>query len=193
MAQFFAHIPWWLTAILLLAGVILIVHGNTHTKPRLRSTGLTIVCIAVLLGVAWLLIDTDAEKCEHRTADLVSAADAQDWAKLQSLLDKNTQIDFSGAGNEAKWQSSLGPDKISAAAQAIAKEVGLHHVYIISRTTTQVPGKITVTLSAASLQDETQDRPYASGWEFDYQSDGSNPWHLQLIKLISLQNQTLNG
>jgi len=187
MLYLLANIPWWLTAAVILAGAVMLAHGNRHQKATLRSAGLAVVSIGILLGVAWLLIDTEAEKCERRTRELVASANSQDWAKLQTLLDADTEVNFAG-----KFSGAKGPDAIRKTGEAIAKQVGLKAAYVISLNTQQTPGTITVTFSAASEQDETQDRPFASGWEFDYHNV-NNKWDLQFIKLLSLNNEPLQG
>jgi hypothetical protein len=184
MANLLAGIPWWLSAALLLAGMVMLVHANRHNSGKLRSIGLVVTSLAVLMGVLPFLIDTDAEKAERRTRQLVDSADKKDWTRMQSLLDADTHISL---GN--KWPDAKGSKEIAQAASAISDKVGLEQVFIVSLKTTQTPDQIAVTFSAASKQEASQDRYYPSGWEFDFRPTG-NAWDLREIRMLSLGDQS---
>lgn len=183
MANFLAAIPWWVSVAMLLAGAVLLAYGNRHNHAGVRSAGLAITSLAVLLGVAPYLIDTDAERAERRTRQIVDSADKKDWPRLQSLLDADTHVEFGD-----KWPDATGAASVSQCAQALAAKVGLESIYLISVKTTQTPDLIAVTFSAATVQEVTQDRYYPSGWEFDFRPEGKK-WDLQEIKLLRLGDQ----
>jgi hypothetical protein len=185
MADLLANIPWWLTGVVLLAGIVVVVHANSRNQSTARSIGLLMVSLGVLMGLCPFLIDTDAERCERRTRQIVQCADQGDWTRMQSLLDAKTHTRL---GN--KWSDEMGAETIAKSAQTVANQIKLKSVFIISLKTEQEPNQITVTFSAATVQDPTQDRPYPSGWEFDYVPDGK-AWRLAEIKLLSLGSESL--
>jgi hypothetical protein len=178
---FLTEIPWWVTAGLILVGVVVLTHGNHRANAGVRTAGLLVIALAFLLGAARFLIDTDAERCERRTRHIVEAANNQDWATLQNLLDPDTHLDLAGHA-----VNGTGPQEIRKASETVAKQIGLKSVFIItSHTDASAPGLIVVTFSAASLQDVTQDRAFSTGWEFDYRPE-TGKWDLSSIKMLSM-------
>jgi hypothetical protein len=185
MTTLLTEIPWWVSVGLVFAGFVILTHGNRRSNEKVRAAGLLVVSLAFLLGAARFLIDTDAERCERRTRHIVDAANNHDWAAFQNLLDADTAIDLGNKGARAK-----GPAEIRKVSEAVAKQVGLEHVVVVSSHTEQSPGLIAMTISAASLQDDTQDRAFSTGWEFDY-GPVNGQWHLKLIKLLSMGTETV--
>ena len=185
MLELIASIPLWVALLGAMAGGAVIYYGNRRVNEGLRSTGLLVASLAVLLGAAHFLIDTDAQRCERRTWQIVDCADKHDWARLQTLLDEHTRLDLAGQGNNVE-----GAAAITQAGQAAANSVGLRSVSVFVHRTQQVDNQITVTFSAATVQDQTQGRPEATGWEFDYHDVGG-VWRLAEIKLLSVGTQQL--
>jgi hypothetical protein len=192
MTAILANIPFWLTVGLILIGAVLLTHGNRAGQSNLRSAGLAVISLALLLGVARFLIDTPAEKCEKRTRQLVDSANRQDWTQLQNLVDPDTAVDLSG-----REKGAVGKD-IGKMADALAKKVGLSEVTVWELRTQQTPQQITVTLIAAYEVKDTGNQGHPSGWEFDYlpptyPASSSGRWDLRTIKLLSLEGQSLQG
>jgi hypothetical protein len=185
MTALLTEIPWWVSVGLVFLGFVLLTHGNRRANERVRAAGLLVVSLAFLLGSARFLIDTDAERCERRTRQIVQAANDHNWAAFENLLDIDTGIDLGNKGASAR-----GPANIRKTSETVAKQVGLERVFVVTSHTDETPGLITTTLSAASTQEETQDRPFSTGWEFDY-SPVNGVWHLKLIKLLSVGNETM--
>src|ERR1700690_2724537 len=104
MLVFLTEIPWWLTLGLVLAGVVILTHGNRRANSRMGPVGLLGVSLAFLLGAARFLIDTDAERCERRTRQIVEDANNQNWAAMENLLDTDTEIDMA-----KQWPTPKGP------------------------------------------------------------------------------------
>jgi hypothetical protein len=184
MFQFLAYTPWWLIAFLALAGTILLTYGNQRNNIRIRSTGLIIVSVAILLLAGIFLVDTDAERATRHTEQIVEACDHKDWTKLASLLDANTHISLAGNELPGKVADCTGPQAIAQAAQIAANAVGLKSVGIVSKRVEQTDGLISITFTAAAVADQTLDRPTASGWEFDYRPVNKK-WTLTDIKLLN--------
>jgi hypothetical protein len=192
MSQLLANIPWFVTIFLLLAGGITLYYGNRTADSRTRSIGLVVVSLAILLGAARFLIDTPAELCEKRTRQIVDSCDKQDWARLVTLLDANTQLEVSGKDKELSVTNMdfHGGNNVARDAQAAAEACKLKNVGIVSLKTEPMEGMITVNFNAYSVQDSTEGQPFPSGWEFDYFPVGSG-WELRQIKLTSLGNESL--
>ena len=186
-AGLLSNVHWWLPAFVAAVGVVLFAAANRRAEVRLRSAGLLLVAVAVALGVARYLIDTDQEKMERRTREIVACADHQDWVKMQTLLDPETYLDLAGKGPVPSAKGGLA---IAEAADEGSKLVGLKSVAITSLKSDQTDTLIKVTFTAFSTQNGTLDRPYPSSWEFDWQQRGKD-WFLQDIKMLSLGNEAV--
>jgi hypothetical protein len=183
VAQLIANIPWWLLAGCILAGIVLLVHGNRANKNGLRSAGVLIVSLTLLLVAAHYLIDTPAEKATRMTRQIVDSVDKADWTRLRGLLDPKTEADFAGhRGNVS------GGDAIAQAAQESAAAVGLKSAAIWSLRTEQTDATVSVSFVAYTMQEQSQDRAVPSSWEFDWNLLDGKP-HLTKITLVSLGNQ----
>ncbi|MGA2232861.1 MAG: hypothetical protein ABSH22_18330 [Tepidisphaeraceae bacterium] len=185
MFQFLAYTPWWFIAAVALTGAVLLTYGNARANVRVRTAGLLTVSLAILLLALVFLVDTDAERMERRTVEIVNAADKQDWPKLATLLDDDTEVFTFG-----KSKDSSGRQGIADAAAAAAKMAGLKSVAIANKRTTQDDTKIAVTFTAGTVQDETGGSGYPSGWEFDYFPNGKQ-WDLREIRLLSVGSESV--
>jgi len=190
MAQFITQIPWWITIFLILAGGVTIFYGNQQFNPRVRSTGLITVSLAILLGAVRFLIDTPAEQAERRTRQIVDACDKKDWPRMASLIDADTRLELSGHEKELSVTDPnvKGADQITKDAQIAAQADKLKSVFIASMRTQEIEGLISVTFNAYTLQEATMDRPFPSSWEFDFFPVG-NRWDLRQIKLTALGSE----
>jgi hypothetical protein len=184
MFQFLAYTPWWLIFILLLAGAILLFYGNRRGAKRLREAGLMVFALGILLGAAFFLIDTDPERMERYTKQIVADVDAHDWPRLQGMLDPQTQLDFGGQAPSG-LANVRGADQIMQLTQKEATQVDLRRVVITGTRTEQSDDLIVVAFNAASWQAASLDRPVVSSWQFNWRLRGGK-WFLDTIKLINL-------
>jgi hypothetical protein len=183
MGQFFGAIPWWLLIAILLAGAAMVVHGNQRGQAPVRSAGLLVICLGLLLGAARFLFPTNAERMASRTRQIVQCASDKNWSRMQGLLDADTRVDLAG-----HWPSAAGAANICKDAQTIAQKVKLTSVYLWGLKSRQTGPRIVVTFTAYTRQEATQDSPYPSDWEFDYLLRG-NRWDLSQITLTNLDGQ----
>ncbi|HTW93955.1 MAG TPA: hypothetical protein VMD30_04115, partial [Tepidisphaeraceae bacterium] len=138
-----------------------------------------LVAIALLLGVGRFLFETDAEKAERITRQIVHCCDVQDWKTLQTLLGPDTDTDFIGNHPNVR-----GAAQIANAAETAAKACGLSSVKILSLRTEQNNDWITVTFIAYTIQSQTGNQPLTSSWQFDWHDLPGH--HLNLIKITLL-------
>lgn len=184
MADWIANIPWWLLIGLLVVGAGVVIFANRTSRSGLRSIGIAVVALALLLGVGRFLIETDAEKAERITRQIVTSVNAADWAALQTLLSAGTDTDFLGNHPNVR-----GAAEITQAAQTTAKAVGLNSVRIWSLRTDQNKDWITVTFVAYTVQTQTQGQPLPSSWEFDWHVLPAHQLNLTKIALLNLGGQ----
>jgi 4-amino-4-deoxy-L-arabinose transferase-like glycosyltransferase len=78
--------PWWLLALLAVAGAALFISGNARLEKRLKLAGLGLVAAAVLLLALSRLVDTDREKVEKQTRQLMAAVVQRDQQGVRRQL-----------------------------------------------------------------------------------------------------------
>jgi hypothetical protein len=178
--------PWWLPTGIAILGIVLFVMGNQRVNGKLRTAGLLVVLAAVLLAVVSYLVDTPKETAEKRTRAIVNVVAGRDWPRLRTLLDQNTSFDIADAHTIPQAQPTNNGPAIAQEAEAASAVIGLHSVNILQMESSQQESLITVTFSAISTQDYSQDRPVKSTWQFSWQRRG-NDWFLQQITLRQMQ------
>jgi hypothetical protein len=164
--------PWWLPAAIAGMGIVLFINGNRRQEKALMRAG--VACLLAALGVALAsyLVDTDKEKAEKRTRQLVAAGEQRDWAKFKSLLDPETTV-----------FRFHGPDEITAAAQAALERVNLTTARITGMNIEPTGPIITVTIKVWSL---TQGQSGLSEWQFRYERRG-DVWKLYEIRFVGAE------
>ena len=185
--QFLANTPWWLIILILFAGAILLFFGNRNQNRPLRTTGLCLLSLGILLIAAVFLIDTPAERMERNTKQIVADVDSKDWTRLHAMLDPQTQLDF-GSQAPAGLSNVSGADSITQLTQKEATQVGLRRVLITGTKIEQSDGLIVVAFNAASWQEASLDQAVMSTWQFNWKLRNGQ-WYLDAIELRNLQSQ----
>jgi hypothetical protein len=85
--------PWWLLISLIVAGGAVFWSGNNRNQNGPRMVGIALIVIALLLKGLSYFVETDKEKCERETNELLAAVQARDWSKFSSLLDADVSLD----------------------------------------------------------------------------------------------------
>ena len=62
LTDYLFHTPWWLPASIAVTGAVLFYVANNRQEVKLRTAGLVVVCVAVLLALVSYFVDTDLEK-----------------------------------------------------------------------------------------------------------------------------------
>lgn len=180
------HTPWWLPALLILIGAVVFYYANNRQETRIRTVGLAIACMGVLLATVSYFVDTDLEKAEERTRQIVKAVNGKDWAGLRKLLDAGTSVSIANAVTMYR-----GADRIAAKAQEASDRYGVQSVTITSTEPRQDQTLITVSVSVVSIQTYVG-APITSRWEFDYQ-ESADGWHLSEIRAMEIGRQQGEG
>ena len=179
--------PWWLPASVALVGAVLFYTANKRGEARLRTVGMLVVLLAVLLGVVSYFVDTALERAERQTRGLVDAFEDKDWAKFSSFLDRHTSLGVLDGVTLYR-----GNEEITTRARAASDKYGFRAVNITSMRSRQDQTLITVTISLISTQDVTAMRPITSTWEFDY-VESADGWRLSEVRAVEIGKQTGQG
>ena len=183
MPQFLTHTPWWFTVIVLLSGAIALFLDNRTNAKHLGEVGLIVFALGILLGAGYFLSDTDPERMETRTRQIVADIDLQNWTGLQGLLDSQTVLDFGGQA-PAGLANVKGADKIAPFMQSEAKQIGLKRAVLTGTRIEQNGDSIVVAFNIASWQQASSD-PAVTSWQFNWRLNGGK-WILDTIKPLDL-------
>jgi len=178
--------PWWLPTSLLVLGIVLFITGNNRQEFRVRTIGLIVAVLAILLAVVSFCVDTDREKAEKGTRTLVKSVEARDWTTMQNLLASRASVGIQGAGTKYSKREEV----IDGAKMAVDL-YGLKEVMIKSLDAQQQQTLITVTFDAISQQTSAP-YPIVSTWQFEWQR---TPEGLKVVRITCLQigSQTGSG
>jgi hypothetical protein len=183
------HTPWWLPTLIILVGAVVFYVANNRQEVRPRTVGLAIVCLGVLLAFVSYFVDTDLEKAETNTRQLIRAVNDKDWAKARALLDKNTTVSIANVATLYR-----GGDQIVAKAQEATDRYGVQSVTLTGLDSRQDQTLITITANVVSLQTYVG-APITSRWEFDYQQSAEG-WYLSEIRAMEIgraQGEQMQG
>ena len=178
-SDYLFNTPWWLPAILLGVGAVVFYVANNRLDRRNRTIGLLIVFLGVAVAVVSYFVDTDLEKAETHTRDVVNAVDRKDWDALRGLLDRNTSV---GIANVATLYR--GPEQVTTKAREASERYGFKSVDVTGMSSRQDQTLITIGIGVISVQDAVG-APITSRWEFDY-LQASDGWYLNEIRAVEI-------
>jgi hypothetical protein len=92
MSDYLFDTPYWVLGVVGVVGIALLVSANARQDKRLRSVGLGLLGVAVLLGLLSVFVDTDKEKVNQRTRQLVTAIEKKDKATVERLLHPKARL-----------------------------------------------------------------------------------------------------
>ena len=179
LTDYLFNTPWWLPAILVGVGAVVFYVANNRLDRRNRTIGLLIVFVGVLVAVTSYFVNTDLEKAEDRTRNVVNAVDRRDWDALKSLLDPSTSVGISSAVTLYR-----GPEQIATKAREASERYGFKSVDVTGMTSRQDQTLITISIGVVSVQDAVG-APITSRWEFDY-IQASDGWFLNEIRAVQI-------
>jgi hypothetical protein len=180
MSDLLFDVPWWLPALLGLIGLALFWKANNAQKSRPRQVGLALLVIAVAWGLLSGFVDTDKEKAEKGTKQLLSAVVNGDWAIFRSKLQPNAGFRIQGNPTSAN-----GPEEITEFAKAGAEKIHLRSASLQHTETLQTGPLITITANIFSTQELPGAPTMNSNFEFDWEQSTSG-WKVKEIRMTKL-------
>ena len=169
--NFLAEIPWYIPAVLLLAGAVLLYTGSSRLDRKMTRAGLSAVLLGLLaMGVSWLLV-SDRERVMGLTRQLVKAVEARDWAKMESLMHPNAMA----------FTVFKGRDVVVNATRLGVERIELKSVTVTSMSTRPDGDELTALLGVYSTA--KSEANVLTNWELDWaKRDGR--WQLIEIRGI---------
>jgi hypothetical protein len=92
MSDLFFAIPWWLFGGLIVVGLVVAWTGIKQQQKSPMYVGLAFVLLALGLKTLSYFVETDREKCEKQTLEMVHSIEQKDWTKFTSLLDDEVSL-----------------------------------------------------------------------------------------------------
>src|SRR5689334_11092523 len=99
MSELFFETPWWLPTAIVAVGAVLFYTANKRREARLRTVGLGVVCLGVLIAVVSYLVDTPKERAVKGSKHLVQAVASRDWQTMQSLLHPKASLSIANVSS----------------------------------------------------------------------------------------------
>jgi len=183
LTDYLFHTPWWLPTIVMAVGAVLFYTANKRQEVRLRTIGLAVVCLGILIAVVSYVVDTDLEKAEKNTRRLVDAVEKKDWATVRTLLSPGTSLTLLDGSTLYR-----GGDTIADRAQQATDRYGIKELHVTGQQSRQDQTLITISMTVVSMQEATMLRPVSSTWEFDWQ-ESADGWHLAEIRAVEVAGQ----
>jgi hypothetical protein len=90
--NFISETPWWFPTILIAAGIALFIAGNNRLDKQMKTVGLVLAMLAILVGALSWFFESDREIVGKRTKALVAAIAGQDWTTTENLLHPEASV-----------------------------------------------------------------------------------------------------
>jgi HAMP domain-containing protein len=173
--------PWWLPTAVVAVGAVLFYTANKRQEGRLRTIGIGVALLGVVLAAVSYFVDTDLEKAVKRTKQLVSAFEKKEWETMRSLLHPKASLGI------LNFQATLYNDRDTIVAKAAEahQKYNFKSVDVQSVEARQDQTLITVTLRLWSEQDVSMGRRIPSTWQFDWQ-ESSDGWYLYDVRAVEI-------
>jgi len=177
MSDLLFDTPWWLPTSIAVAGVFLFVTGNNRQNFRIRTLGMVVASLALVLAVVSFIVDTDREKSEKGTRALVKAVVARDWTTMQNLMAQRASLAVQAAGTVYANR-----DDIIEGAKMGVEGFGLKVARITSMDSQQNQSLVTVTFDALTEQDTVP--LMTSTWQMEWQKTADG---MKVVRITNLK------
>ena len=172
--------PWWLPTAIVTVGAVVFYSANKRQEGRLRTVGIGVVLLGVVLAAVSYFVDTDLEKAVKRTKQLVGAFEKKEWETMRSLLHPKASLGI------LNFPATLYNDRdtIVAKAKEASEKYNFKRVMVTGTEARQDQTLITVTINVISEQDGPVGT-VTSTWQFDWQ-ETADGWYLYDIRAVQI-------
>jgi hypothetical protein len=175
--------PWWLYGPVIFVGLFVWVSGNKRADPRGRWIGIGIIGLGVFLAVLSFVVETDPQKVNRQSRELVLAVVDQNWDKLQSLLAPDARLSIEGS--TPLFHSR---DQVVAGTKLGVKRYGLHGASAVVEETKRQDYLISTTVRVYSTGDIDPGHPVPSLWQLDWVKGPDGHWAVSDIRAMEIGN-----
>jgi hypothetical protein len=175
--------PWWLYCSIIAIGLFVWVSGNKRIDPRSRWIGIGIIALGAAMAVMSFLIETDVQKVNRQSKELVQAVVDQNWDKFKSLLAPDARFSIEGLPPRSRSRDDL----LAGTKFAVAK-YGLRSAGANIEETKKQDYIITTTIHVFSTGDLDPGHPMPSRWQFDWIKTPDGHWVISDIRALEIGN-----
>jgi len=173
--------PWWLYCFVIAIGLFVWVSGNKRTDRRSRWIGIGVMLLGAVMAAMSFLIETDAQKVDRESKELVQAVVDQNWSKFQSLLAPDARLSIEGLA--PLFHSR---DEVVAGAKLGVNRYGLRGASAGVEETKKQDYIISTTVRVYSTGDVDPGHPLPSRWQFDWIKGPDGRWVISEIRAIEI-------
>jgi len=191
MTDILFDIPIWIPIILALFGAVIFWNGNTRQNRTLRINGASVILIAIAWFALSYFVDTDKEKAQKGTEQLLAMVSHGDWAGFRARM--ASDVTFRYQGGDAY---TSGGDKVTQYAQAGAQAIQLNSAYMQHSEVEQTGTIITVTANIFSNQSAPGSPPTMnSKFQFEWKllNEGWRISDIRLMQIGDVQDRDLQN
>jgi hypothetical protein len=183
MSDLLFDVPWWIPTFLALLGAVVFWNGNNQLNARLKKIGMGLIVFAAAWFALSYFVDTDKEKAQKWTKQLVSSVAAGDWQTFRSHLAPDVRFSVQDGNSFAE-----GSERVSEYAKAGAQSINLQSANVQTSRAEQTGPYITVFASISSSQN-LKDFPQtaSSSFQFDWQLSKAG-WVIHEIRIVQIFN-----
>ena len=170
MSSLLFDAPYWIVALLAVAGIAVTWSAMQRQHLGLRKAGIGLLAVAAILLMLRLTIETDEKRVEKQVRGLMEAVSKDDWKTAGGYLKHARMYEWSGeevtdAGKNAAW----GLTEVTVNSLAMKRELDV----------------FTVTLSITTAHKDQYVSSVPSVWSLEYEKR-SKEWvltHLVPVKI----------
>jgi hypothetical protein len=172
-------VPWWIPTLLAGVGLVAFWSGNNRQQAGPRRAGIALLLLAIAWATVSYFVDTDKEKCERTTQQLVKSVVDGNWDFFQSQLNPDATFRIEAANARAE-----GADAITRYARAGAESIHLRSAYLQHIEARQTGPIVTIDTNIYSTEEQAAPT-MNSGFEFDWEQT-SKGWRVREIRLMRI-------
>jgi hypothetical protein len=175
-----AESPWYIPAVLLLVGAVMLYSGAVAVARRVALALLGVGL--VIIAVSWLL-ESDREAVLRRTREVIKAVDGKDWSTLEARLDPKVQ-----------FLVLKDREALMIVVRAQAERLGLKSVTLAGISETRGDGGTRLTEFQASA-DTGATSNFLSNWRLEW-AKRDDQWLVTRIEFLGgpgLPDDTIRG
>ena len=166
--------PWWLPAVLVVAGLVLLIAGSRRIDKTLKLAGLAAIGLAILVLLLSWAVQTDINRAEKQTRQLIATVDSRDWTTMKSLLSDVVSCRIS---ENCAYRNS---QELVKATEMAVNSVGVRSVRLSAMESSRAGGVISVSITVAASVEATGDTAFPTNWRLDWQRVGDRLLLMQI-------------
>ncbi|HZL36211.1 MAG TPA: DUF4440 domain-containing protein [Tepidisphaeraceae bacterium] len=169
-------VHWYLPTLLAVVGIGLFVSGNRRQLPRPRNLGAALIVLALAWAMLSYFVDTDKEKVERGTRQLVADVVNGKWDQFQAALTPTVVFTVPNG------VSPTGAAVVTSLARSGAETIKLESAHVQNLEIVQTGTLISVRCDVLSLQ--TLAGPQTTRWQFDWERTNEG-WKVREIRPLA--------